>query len=54
MQVLTTRASAFGFKHKIIAITGLFSLVAHRKNFIPILLPILLSYEVAALAPPHD
>ena len=42
MQVLTTRASVFGFKHKIIAINGLFSLIAHRKNFIPILL----SYEV--------
>ena len=42
MQVLTTRASVFGFKHKIIAINGHFSLIAHRKNFILILL----SYEV--------
>ena len=46
IQVLTTRASVFGFRHKITAINGLFSLIAHRKNFIPVILPILLQYQV--------
>lgn len=48
IQVLTTRASVFGFRHKITAINGLFSLIAHRKNFIPVILPILLQYQVRA------
>lgn len=46
MQVICSKASIFTFRHKVIALNGVFSLLAHRKNFIPILLPILLKYEV--------
>ena len=45
VQALLTKASSFTFKHKIIAINGLFSIISHRKDFIPILLPLLLEYK---------
>lgn len=47
-QALTTKSSTFGFRHKVIAINGLFSLISHRKNFIPLLLPQLLQCNVRA------
>lgn len=47
VQAFTTKASVFTFKHKIIAINGLFSIITHRKNFIPIILPVLLKYKVS-------
>ena len=52
IQALCSKASVFSFRHKIIAVNGLFSLMTHRKNFIPVLLPVVLRYEVrvAALA----
>lgn len=47
IQALCSKASIFSFRHKIIAVNGLFSLMTHRKDFIPVLLPVILQYEVA-------
>ena len=46
IQAFLTKASVFTFKHKVIAINSLFSIITHRKDFIPIILPLLLDYKV--------
>lgn len=45
IQAFMTKASVFTFKHKVIAINSLFSIITHRKDFIPIILPILIKYK---------
>lgn len=45
IQAFLTKASVFTFKHKIIAINSLFSIITHRKDFIPVVLPLLLKYK---------
>lgn len=50
IQALCSKASIFSFRHKIIAVNGLFSLMTHRKDFIPVLLPVILQYEVPFIA----
>ena len=50
MESFTTRASVFSLRHKVVATDGLFSLLTHRKDFLPLLLPPLLQYTVGLIS----